>query len=340
MKRSLFLIAIIIAGVYSYIHFGSFKPIPSEAPQTASATPLSKPVLPTTLTIGFVGDMVPSMDDLYNSFAFARVAPVLQKPDLMIGNLEGTFAAADRTSKCIYIETNCHAFRGAKSFADSLNYAGFDFVSLVNNHSYDFGPEGLEDTQKELDRVGIPYISPTKPIASITIKKKRIGIIGLSSTPPAQTITDYTFIEREVRALKDTNDIVIVIFHGGAEGADKSTVPGIEEYMGTENRGNVALVAHSAIDAGADLVLGSGPHVLRKIEYYKNVPIAYSLGNFVGGKRLVTTDILGVSGIFTALLKDDAQTKHSFTSVSLSGDGIPSIDLEERGKEFIRLLSQ
>lgn len=293
-----------------------------------------------TLTIGWVGDMVPSSDADYNYRAFATVRHVLNKPDLMIGNLEGTFAAEGRMDKCIYLSSMCHAFRGDPSFAYALSDAGFDFVSLVNNHSYDYFSEGLADTETVLNEVGIPYISPTKPSTSIVAKGKKVGILGLSSTEPARTITDYEFIAREVTKLKETNDFVIVIFHGGAEGVDKTNVPGTNEYVGSEDRGNVQQVAYTAIDAGADLVLGAGPHVLRKIEVYRGAPIAYSLGNFVGGGRLVVHGNLGVSGIFNATLEKHTPSTFDFTSVLLSKEGIPVLDMFEQGKRLIESLSK
>ncbi len=309
----------------------------AQAPTSVFITPAPRP---TNITIGWVGDMVPSSDRDYNYRAFATVRHVLNKPDLMIGNLEGTFAAEGRMDKCIYLSSMCHAFRGDPSFAYALSDAGFDFVSLVNNHSYDYFSEGLTDTERVLNEVGIPYISPTNPSTSIVIKDKKIGILGLSSTEPARTITDYDFIAREVAKLKETNDFVIVIFHGGAEGVNKTDVPGVNEYVGSEDRGNVQQVAYTAIDAGADLVLGAGPHVLRKIEVYRGVPIAYSLGNFVGGGRLVVSDTLGVSGILTATLEKGTPTTYDFTSVLLSKEGIPVLDMFEQGKRLIESLSK
>ena len=293
-----------------------------------------------TITVGWVGDMVPSSDSEYNENVFADVTSELLKPDLMIGNLEGTFAQADRTDKCMYLTSMCHAFRGDLSFAASLKDAGFDLVSLVNNHSYDFGDEGLKDTQAILDEAGIPYISPTNQSTSIIVKGKKVGVLGLSSTEPTKTITDYNFIGEKVQKLKEENDFVIVIFHGGAEGSDKTLVPGTVEYMGTENRGNVQAVAYAAIDAGADVVLGAGPHVLRKIEVYNHSPIAYSLGNFVGGKRLIISGNLALSGIFTATLEKNTPTTYNFTSVILSKDGIPSLDIFEQSKHLLQALSK
>lgn len=310
----------------------------AEAPTSVFVDPIQTD---DTITIGWVGDMVPSQDEAYNMGAFSRVQSVLQTPDLMIGNLEGTFATTDRIDKCVFLLSDrCHAFRGDPSFAESLKENGFDFVSLVNNHSYDFLEAGLADTEAVLDQAGIPYISPTKPTASITVKGKKVGILGLSSTEPASTITDYDFIATQVSKLKQSNDIVVVIFHGGAEGSDKTIVPGITEYMGSENRGDVQAVARTAIEAGADLVLGSGPHVLRKIEVYRGAPIAYSLGNFVGGRRLIMGGNLSISGIFTATLQTGAPTTYNFHSVILGTDGIPALDPLDQGKQLIQYLSK
>jgi hypothetical protein len=333
MKRTFRIVASIVV-IGSIVFTGVLW---AEAPTEVYVAPRHTPE---TITIGWVGDMVPSNDSDYNENVFAEVASAILKPDLMIGNLEGTFAQADRNDKCMYLTSMCHAFRGDLSFAASLKDAGFDFVSLINNHSYDYGIEGLADTEAILDEAGIPYISPNKPSTSITVKGKKIGIVGLSSTEPTKTITDYDFIKRMVTTLKQENDIVIVIFHGGAEGSTKTSVPGTIEYVGNENRGDVQKVGRLAVDAGADIVLGAGPHVLREIELYEHTPIAYSLGNFVGGKQLMTTGILGISGIVTVTLEKDAPTTYDFTSVVLSEDGIPSLDPLDQGKQLLKSLSK
>ncbi len=290
------------------------------------------------ISIGWVGDMVPALDPTYNSTVFDAVTVELQKPTLMMGNLEGTFATEDTLSKCRYLTSSCHAFRGDESFAQALKTAGFDFVSLVNNHSYDYGDEGLLQTERVLDAYNIPYISPTKPYTSLVVSGKRIGILGLSSTPPTRTITDYNYIQTRVQELKQTNDIVIVIFHGGAEGKNKTETPGTYEYQGSENRGNVVRMAETAIDAGADMVLGSGPHVLRKLSYYKQKPIVYSAGNFVGGnERLITTGPLGVSAIFTIQTGTSSFT-HTVIPILLSQSGIPTIDPDGNALRLLKEL--
>lgn len=309
----------------------SFAVSPSVPFETKKLPPFS---------VGWVGDMVPASDDIFNQGAFSGVQHLTTVPSLMIGNLEGTFAQEGRASKCEYLTDSCHAFRGGDSFAYALKDAGFDFINLVNNHSYDYGDEGLSDTEAILNQVGIPYVSQTHPRATIFVGGKRVGILGVSSTPPFSTITDYDYISKEISDLKKENDIVILIFHGGAEGSDKTLVSGKDEYLGTENRGNVELVAHTAIDAGADMVLGSGPHVLRKTSYYKNKPIVYSAGNFVGGnQRLLTKGILGVSGIFT-LTERGNSFNTTLTSVLLSKEGSPSVDPLEQAKILVESLAK
>jgi hypothetical protein len=350
MNRKIIIVIVCIIAAIAVWHF-SLQSASSPAP--LAPLPITAPVNSTepvananTMTIGWSGDLVPATDIGYNLTVLNNVADNLAVPDVMMGNLEGTFAKAGRTSKCTVVTTNCFAFAGDSSFADTLKAAGFDFVSLINNHSLDYGMAGLQDTEAQLNRVGLAYIAPNKPTTSITVKGVTIGIMGVSSTPPS-TITNYSYIAQTVETLKKKNDIVIVIFHGGAEGNNETAVTGGEEYEGTEDRGNVEAVAHTAINAGADLVLGDGPHVLRKTEWYHNKLIAYSLGNFVGGNgRLDTSGNMGLGGIFTAFFQPDptthkevVQQNYDFTSVILDKTGIPSIDPANQAKHLLDSLS-
>jgi hypothetical protein len=350
MIKKFSVLAIAVVALLTVWHFSLVNSAGKSITVQAPATPPIK-----TVSVGWTGDMVPSNDIGYNLTVLNTVTDALEQPDLMMGNLEGTFAHIGRTSKCADASDTCYAFQGDSSFADTLKAAGFDLVSLMNNHARDYGTAGLKDTEAELDRVGLAYISPDKPTASIKVKGMKIGIMGVSSNEPTAPIADYAYIVRTVQQLKKDNDIVIVIFHGGAEGAAQTGVPGVAEYMGSENRGNVMAVAYTAINAGADLVLGSGPHVLRKVEWYHDKPIAYSMGNFVGGKgRLATpaTDSSSVSplslgGIFTATFANNPTTNSAqlvpkatgFTSVVLSKDGTPSLDPTDQAKQLLTSLS-
>lgn len=352
MKRKIVLIVICIVAALAVWHFSLLS---IDDPAFTVQSPATAPIQ--TLTIGWTGDMVPTTDVGYNITVLNNVSSALTQNDLMMGNLEGVLTPDTTNSKCLYINSMCHAFAGDGSFADGLKAAGFDFISLINNHSLDYGMKGLKDTEAQLDRVGLPYIAPDKLTTSITVKGVRVGIMGLSSGGQ-DTLTDYTYIAQTVQALKKDNDIVVVIFHGGAEGADKTTVTGGEEYEGSEDRGNVQAVAYTAINAGADLVLGDGPHVLRKTEWYHNKPIAYSLGNFVGGKGHLTTEgNLGLGGIYTVTFQNPSSpasfdkstaaeagqfvpTADNFTSILLAKDGTPSLDPTDQAKQLLQALSK
>lgn len=338
MLKRIFLITILLGGIsYGLIAYAHATMM--IAPNILSFTPLTHE-RSDTLSISFVGDMVPTENDAYNFAAFQNVAAELSTADLTIGNFEGTLALPERVGKCDTSSPKCFAFRGNISFVESLKTAGFDFVSLVNNHSLDFGTEGVSDTEYTLTQAGLSFVSPLNQTKEFVIKNMKVGIVGVSSGPVGHKLTDYEYIKSTVADLKTRNDFVILIFHGGAEGADKTAVPGTEEFVGTENRGNVELLAHTAIDAGADLVLGSGPHVLRKLETYNGKLIAYSLGNFVGGnKKLNTRGILGTSGILNVTLSKDTRAAFTLTSVSLSPEGVPSPDLTNQGLQLINSLT-
>ncbi|MDB5188895.1 MAG: capsule biosynthesis protein CapA [Candidatus Nomurabacteria bacterium] len=320
MKKILLIVLCVIAALMVW-HFSLLSINDAGITAESPATPPVK-----TLTVGWTGNMVPSSDIGYNLTALNNVSPTLEQPDLMIGNLDGTLGHSTRP------------FQGDPSFADTLKAAGFDFITLVNNHSLDYGPTGLKNTEAELDRIGLPYIAPDKPTASITINGIRIGIMGLSSNAPDHTISDYHYIATTVAQLKKENDIVIVVF----QGAENSTtaVPNTIEYQNGDNRGNVQGVAYTAINAGADLVLGDGPKVLRKVEWYNSKPIAYSLGNFVSGPgHLVTTGNLGLGGIFTATFENNIPQSTGFTSITLAKDGTPSLDTTDKAKQLLDSLS-
>ncbi len=123
---------------------------------------------------------------------------------------------------------------------------------------------------------------------------------------------------------------MIVTFHGGAEGSDKTHVPNGTEYFLGENRGNLRAFSHAVVDAGADLVVGHGPHVLRGMEFYKGRLIAYSMGNFAGYGVFSLSGPLGVSGVLKATLRADGTwVKGRLVATRLVGEGVPALDPAE-----------
>jgi len=168
-----------------------------------------------------------------------------------------------------------------EKFATCFSESGFDILSLANNHSGDFGDNGRNKTMYLLDSLGIEYAGlEKKPIAEFVRDSIKYGFIAFAPNKGTLDLLNTKAAEKMVKDLANRNDIVIVSFHGGAEGKDYQHLPkGPEEFYG-ENRGNLYEFSHKMIDAGADIIFGHGPHVTRAMEIYKDRFIAYSLGNF------------------------------------------------------------
>lgn len=211
------------------------------------------------------------------------VAPIFTAADIAFGNLEGPMIDGGISTKCPPPSANCFAFRVPTRYGQYLKDAGFDVLSLANNHAGDFGDAGRSSTRKTLDALGIKHAGSDKDQYAMTFleaKGKRVAFIGFAHNNLVPNVNDLAFARQLVLQAKKKADIVVVSFHGGAEGSAAQRVPQQTEIFFTEKRGNLPLFARTVIDAGADLVLGHGPHVLRGMEIYKDRLIAYSLGNF------------------------------------------------------------
>jgi hypothetical protein len=219
----------------------------------------------------------------------SEVAPILGAADIAFGNLEGPLLEGGTSEKCKNSQPGrCYAFRVPTRYGQYLKDAGFDVMSLANNHALDFGLDGRESSKKVLDGLGIAHSGEVGDIARLTVKGKKVSLIAFATYKASYNLNDQ---EAAVKAVSDEAskaDLVIVSFHGGAEGASKQRVPeGHEMFLG-EDRGDLRSFSHAVIDAGADLVIGHGPHVVRGLEVYQERLIAYSLGNFAtyGGFNL------------------------------------------------------
>jgi hypothetical protein len=153
----------------------------------------------------------------------------------------------------------------------------------------------------------------------------RIAVVALAPYPWSQNALDIPGAQRLVRKAARMAPIVIASVHGGAEGTSYRNVPqGAETYLG-EPRGETRRLARGMVDAGADLVLGHGPHVMRGMEFRNGRLIAYSLGNFMGYKVFNTRSYAGQSGVLQVKLAPDGRFESGrLAPVKLSGDGIPS----------------
>ncbi|MDR2626763.1 MAG: CapA family protein [Dysgonamonadaceae bacterium] len=220
-----------------------------------------------------------------------EVKDILKDADLTFGNLEGTILDSGGTPKSC--KSGCYFFRMPERYANLLVDAGFDVLNLANNHNGDFGPAGRENTVKVLQKAGIYHagLEDVCETVRFEINGVKYGFCGFAPNTSTVRITDIPKAKRLVAELDKDCDIVIVSFHGGAEGKSHNRVPKRPESFYGENRGDVYAFAHAVIDAGADIVFGHGPHVVRAAELYKDRFIIYSLGNFC------TSGDFSISGI-------------------------------------------
>lgn len=214
-------------------------------------------------------------------------APILSAADIAFGNLEGPIIDDGISEKCPQPRpgqpVRCFAFRMPTRYARYLKEAGLDVLSLANNHAGDFGDIGRASTRTALDNLGIRHAGSDRfqfSTAILEVKGLRVAFVAFAHNNIVPNVNDLETARRLVEAADKKADIVVVSFHGGAEGTGAQSVPWATELYFGEKRGNLPLFARTVIDAGADLVLGHGPHVLRGMEIYNGRLIAYSLGNF------------------------------------------------------------
>ena len=263
----------------------------SNGPVAVSPTPQP----PGPITIAAVGDVMlgspfpneSRMPPNDGADILKDVTPVLSAADIAFGNMEGPIIDGGISEKCKEPKpgepVRCFAFRMPTRFAKNLKAAGFDVMSIANNHASDFGEAGRASTRKTLDELGIKYAGSDRAqfsTAYLDVKGVKVAVVGFAHNAVQPNVNDLETARQLVQAADKKADIVVVSFHGGAEGTGAQNVPRQTELFFGEKRGNLPLFAHTVIDAGADLVIGHGPHVLRGMEIYNGRLIAYSLGNF------------------------------------------------------------
>ena len=262
--------------------------------------------------------------------------------DLVMGNLEEPLTEDTGFTKCRPPTSGCHQFRAPPSYARHLREAGFEVLNQANNHGNDYGPAGYRNTQKALEQHGLEHTGAPDEITVVDVEDIKVAVVGFSSYAWSNSLIDIAEAKRVVLAAASRADLVVVQVHMGAEGSDRTHVrPGTEMFLG-ENRGDPIRFSHSVIDAGADLVVGHGPHVLRGLEFYKGRLIAYSLGNFAGGGgTLSKTGRLGLGGVLKVRLRADGSWAGGrFISTYLNSAGRPTVDRDRRGAALVRGVSR
>jgi poly-gamma-glutamate capsule biosynthesis protein CapA/YwtB (metallophosphatase superfamily) len=270
----------------------------AESPNEAAMLPTPTPTLKIpgknkndeSITIAAAGDVMlgstfpneTRMPPNDGADSLKPVAPIFQAADIAFANLEGPMVDSGISAKC-GDRPNCFAFRVPTRYGKYLKEAGLDVMSLANNHAADFGDNGRISSRKVLDDLGIKHAGSDREQFAMTIlevKGKKVAFIGFAHNNISPNVNELAFAKQLVETAVKKADIVVVSFHGGAEGEANTRVPQKTEMFFGEARGNLPLFAKTVVDAGADLVLGHGPHVLRGMEIYKDRLIAYSMGNF------------------------------------------------------------
>lgn len=265
-----------------------------------------------TITVAVTGDIM--MGSTYPTvqlppqdgrLLFSHVIPIISAADIAAGNLEGTLCDGGTSTK--RLSKFSYAFRTPVNYVSRLKEAGYDFLSMANNHVNDFGDEGIASTADALKEAGL-HFAGIKGQYEWTVFEKdgiRYGFCAFGHNQKTCDHRDLESVRRIVTELCNQSDIVIVSIHGGAEGSAHNRLPhGTETFCG-ENRGSLRELTHFCIDAGADIVYGHGPHVLRAVELYKGHFIAYSLGNFCTPYGINLTGISGYAPVITLRVLPD-----------------------------------
>ena len=274
-------------------------------------------------------------------FLLSPMYAFLQEADVTFGNLEGSVLNSGGDVKKCSDPSKCYAFRQPEYVVGQLKEAGFDLLSVANNHMGDFGDVGRTNTQRVLREKGLTFAGlDSCPWDTVTIKGIKYGFTAFAPNTACLQITDYARAQQIVKELNAMCDIVVVSFHGGAEGSSRTHVTRKTEIFYEENRGNVYEFARKVIDAGADVVLGHGPHVTRAIDYYKGRFITYSMGNFCTYARFNLKGISGMAPLFQLnLRKDGSFVSGKVVSVIQPGEGGPVPDSLNGAYQQIKLLT-
>ena len=255
---------------------------------------------------------------------------ILREADITVGNLEGTLFDSGGSPKQCNNPSVCYVFRSPSKYGTYFKEAGFDYLSIANNHSNDFGDEGIEQTAKNLDQLGIKYSGIKGKFEYSTLERDGVkyGFVSFAPNMKTVSINDYDYASKLIKSVKEKSDILIVMFHGGAEGAKYEHVTRKNEIFYGENRGNVFKFARMAVDSGADIVFGQGPHVTRAIELYKEKFISYSGGNFATFGKFNLNGPSGIAPIFKITLngRGDFVEGEIIPTRQFKGSFGPSVD--------------
>jgi poly-gamma-glutamate capsule biosynthesis protein CapA/YwtB (metallophosphatase superfamily) len=244
---------------------------------------------------------------------------------IVFGNLEGTLTTAPG-SKCSPKSAGktCFAFRDPPDYVRYIKGAGFTILNDANNHSMDFGPAGQAQTVQTIHAAGLAQTGLPGEITLVTANGVRVAFLAFAPYGYTASLLDLPAARALIQKAAKEASVVVVYMHAGAEGSAADHVTGREETYVGEDRGNPEAFAHRAIDSGASLVIASGPHVLRGMQFYRGHLIAYSLGNFAGYGNFGADGDLSLSAILHVTLSATGQFEQGrLYPLQLSGQGQP-----------------
>lgn len=334
--------------VKAQAHVANLQRIRAEA---ARAPETLRPALPEgkSLRLRAVGDIMlgtdfPAEPDYLppedGSTVLTALSDTLIDADITFGNLEGPLCDSGTTKKCSPGQ-NCYAFRTPTRYGAYVKAAGFDLVSTANNHSGDFGEPCRRETEATLDSLGIAWSGPPGSVATVEHDGARIALVAFHTNAACNDVNDHETGAAMVRAAAATHDWVLVSFHGGAEGSKALHVPDAMELFYGERRGHLRAFARAMIGAGADIVLGHGPHVPRAMELVDGHLVAYSLGNFATYGRFNLSGHLATSMVLEATLDHEGRlASGKLFPVKLIDKGMPVLDETGTAVDLVRSLTE
>jgi len=303
------------------------SPVPSAA-VPAAPSPGPAPAVPPSVTIAAVGDTMlgntPDLPPEPQAYLDGVKHTLGSGAQVVFGNLEGTLTTV-ATSKCgPHPGRKCFAFKDPPGYVRYFKDAGFTVLNNANNHSLDYGPAGQAQTVRTIHAAGLAQTGLPGEITVITANAVKVAFVAFAPYDYAASLLDLPAARALIERAGREAPIVVVYMHAGAEGSGADHVTGREEYYLGEDRGNAEAFAHMAIDSGASLVIASGPHVLRGMQFYKGHLIAYSLGNFASYGDFSTSGDLSMSAILRVTLSSAGRFERArIYPVRFRGHGQP-----------------